>query len=72
MTDKIAYGLVRLARFAILYSVRRSAHNAHRAGFDFVSRYKHKPLPPSHNMTLQELRDEGYLLDQNAWLNVSF
>ncbi|KAJ7929586.1 alternative oxidase-domain-containing protein [Mycena leptocephala] len=51
--DKLAYGLVRLARY----------------GFDVVSRYKHKETPPSSTMTLEQLRKEGYLLDEKAWLN---
>ncbi|KAJ7102891.1 alternative oxidase-domain-containing protein [Mycena epipterygia] len=51
--DKLAYGLVRLARF----------------GFDVVSRYKHKETPPGSTMTVEELRKEGYLLDERGWLN---
>jgi hypothetical protein len=53
VSDKLAYGLVRLARF----------------GFDVVSRYKHKETPPDSTMTVQELRKEGYLLDESGWLN---
>ncbi|KAJ7779350.1 alternative oxidase [Mycena maculata] len=53
MSDKIAYGLVRLARW----------------GFDVVSRYKHKDIPPDSTMTVVELRKEGYLLDEHGWLN---
>jgi hypothetical protein len=53
MSDKLAYGLARLARW----------------GFDFVSGYKHKPIPPNSDMTLQELREGGYLLDEHGWLN---
>ncbi|KZP33528.1 alternative oxidase [Athelia psychrophila] len=51
-SDKLAATLVKLTRF----------------GFDFVSRYKHKEIPPNSTMTLQELRDGGYVLDENAWL----
>jgi hypothetical protein len=40
-------------------------------GFDLVSGYKHKDVPPSHNMTLEELKKGGYILDEHAWLNVS-
>ncbi|KAJ6552045.1 AOX, alternative oxidase mitochondrial precursor [Mycena vulgaris] len=35
----------------------------HRYGFDVVSRYKHKDIPPDSTMT------EGYLLDEHGWLN---
>jgi len=42
-----------------------------RAGFDLVSGYKHKPIPPNHNMSLEELRKGGYILDEHGWLNVS-
>ncbi|KAJ7485040.1 AOX, alternative oxidase mitochondrial precursor [Mycena galericulata] len=53
LSDKAAYGLVRLARW----------------GFDLVSRYKHKDIPPASTMTIAELRKEGYLLDETGWLN---
>ncbi|KAJ7083967.1 alternative oxidase [Mycena belliarum] len=51
--DKLAYGLVRLARY----------------GFDLVSGYKHKETPPGTTMTVEQLRKEGYLLDEGGWLN---
>ncbi|CAK5267167.1 unnamed protein product [Mycena citricolor] len=51
--DKIASKLVLLARF----------------GFDFVSGYKHKEIPPESNMTVEDLRKNGYLLDEHGWLN---
>ncbi|KAF7368726.1 Alternative oxidase [Mycena venus] len=53
VADKLAYRLVRLARW----------------GFDFVSGYKHKEIPPGSMMTLEELRKGGYLLDETGWLN---
>ncbi|KAJ6480280.1 alternative oxidase-domain-containing protein [Mycena sanguinolenta] len=53
ISDKLAYGFVRFARF----------------GFDLVSRYKHKKIPPGSTMTLEELRKEGYVLDEQQWLN---
>jgi hypothetical protein len=55
LSDKLAYGLVRFARF----------------GFDLVSRYKHVTIPPNDKMTVEELRKAGHLLDHQAWLNVS-
>lgn len=42
-----------------------------RVMFDFVSGYKHKPMPPAANMSLKELREKGYAMDEHAWLNVS-
>ncbi|KAJ7674062.1 alternative oxidase-domain-containing protein [Mycena polygramma] len=52
VSDKIAYGLVKIARF----------------GFDLVSRYKHKEIPAGSTMTVEELRKEGYLLTERQWL----
>ncbi|KAI0354974.1 alternative oxidase [Trametes cingulata] len=53
LSDKIAYNFVRLLRW----------------GFDLASGYKHKPLPPNANqMTLDELRRDGYLMDEAQWL----
>lgn len=54
-SDKLAYGMVKLARTL----------------FDLVSRYKHVHIQPDEKMTLQQLRDRGLLLDDRAWLNVS-
>jgi len=51
--DKVAYGLVKLARF----------------GTDLLTGYKHKPIPPNSQMTLQELRKGGYLLNEHQWLS---
>ena len=56
LSDKLAYGLVRLARRI----------------FDLVSRYKHVQIAPDEKMTVQQLRDAGYLLDDRQWLNVRF
>ncbi|KAJ7601061.1 AOX, alternative oxidase mitochondrial precursor [Mycena floridula] len=53
ISDKVAYGMVRLARW----------------GYDFVSGYKHKTIPPGSNLTLTELRKQGYLLDNKEWLH---
>ncbi|KAL4073238.1 alternative oxidase-domain-containing protein [Scleroderma yunnanense] len=53
LSDKVALALVRLLRW----------------GFDLVSGYKHKPLPPDgNNMSLEELRRGGYVLTEKAWL----
>jgi len=53
--DKLAYGLVKLARSI----------------FDFVSGYKHVEKPPVPGMTIEELRKAGYLLSDKQWLEVS-
>ena len=55
LSDKVAYGLVRLARSL----------------FDIVSGYKHVTIAPNEKMTVEELRKAGHLLDNRAWLNVS-
>ncbi|KZT12063.1 AOX, alternative oxidase mitochondrial precursor [Laetiporus sulphureus 93-53] len=52
-SDKIAYSFVRLLRL----------------GFDVVSGYKHKPLPPNYKeMSIAELRKAGYIMDEHQWL----
>jgi hypothetical protein len=53
VSDKVARGLVKVARKM----------------FDVVSGYKHKPLPPNYKeLSVQHLRDKGYILDTAAWL----
>ncbi|PFH53943.1 hypothetical protein AMATHDRAFT_739 [Amanita thiersii Skay4041] len=52
ISDKVAYGLVMLARRM----------------FDLVSGYKHKEIPKDKVLSLAELRMGGYLLDEKAWL----
>lgn len=52
VSDKIAFNLVRLSRW----------------GFDFVSGYKHKPIPADSKMSVEELKKGGYILDEKAWL----
>ncbi|KAH9969707.1 alternative oxidase [Russula dissimulans] len=50
--DKFAYALVKLCRW----------------GFDVVSGYTHKTIPPGSNMSLEELRKGKYVLDEKQWL----
>ncbi|KAG8908407.1 hypothetical protein FRB99_006612 [Tulasnella sp. 403] len=52
VSDRLAGVFVRLLRF----------------GFDLLSGYRHKELPPNHNMSLQELRAKGYSMDEHRWL----
>ncbi|THH30716.1 hypothetical protein EUX98_g3451 [Antrodiella citrinella] len=40
-----------------------------RKGFDVVSRYKHKDVPPNNSMSLEELRKRGYTMDESQWLS---
>ncbi|KAA1476612.1 AOX, alternative oxidase mitochondrial precursor [Dentipellis sp. KUC8613] len=40
-----------------------------RWGFDLVSGYKHKPVPPGANMSLEELQKGGYIMTEHDWLN---
>jgi len=42
----------------------------HRSTYDLVTGYRHKPIPPTANMTLQELREGGYILTPSQWLQV--
>ncbi|KAJ3788384.1 mitochondrial alternative oxidase [Lentinula aff. detonsa] len=51
-SDKLAANLVKISRW----------------GYDLVSGYKHKVIPPGADMTLQQLRKEGYVLDEKQWL----
>jgi len=39
-----------------------------RRGFDIISFYKHKEIPPNSTMTLEELRKGGYVMDETQWL----
>jgi len=43
-----------------------------RWGFDFVSGYKNKPIPPGSNMSLEELRKGKYVMDEKQWMTVRF
>jgi len=52
--DKVAFGLIRLARTI----------------FDFVSGYKHVQGPLDPNMSLEEMRKTGLMLDDKQWLIV--
>ncbi|CCA75783.1 related to alternative oxidase precursor, mitochondrial [Serendipita indica DSM 11827] len=40
-----------------------------RKGYDFVSGYHHKPIPPGSTMSIEELRKGGYILSADQWLN---
>ncbi|KAI0070147.1 AOX-domain-containing protein [Panus rudis PR-1116 ss-1] len=51
-SDKLAANFVRILRW----------------GFDFISGYKHKPIPPNSNMTVEELRKGGYIMSEDQWL----
>ena len=44
--------------------------NAYRKCFDWVSGYKHRPIPPGSNMSVEELRKGGYILNDKQWLSV--
>jgi hypothetical protein len=41
-----------------------------RWGFDLVSGYTVKSIPPGSNMSLEELRKGKYVLDEKQWLTV--
>ncbi|KIJ54717.1 hypothetical protein M422DRAFT_24624 [Sphaerobolus stellatus SS14] len=41
-----------------------------RKSFDWISRYKHKPMgPETKTMSVAELRRNGYVMDPRQWLN---
>lgn len=50
--DKLAKGLVMFAR----------------RSFDIVTGYREKAIPQHHTMTLEELRQKGYLLTEAQWM----
>ncbi|KAG8930705.1 hypothetical protein FRC02_003760 [Tulasnella sp. 418] len=50
--DRMAERIVKLARL----------------GFDLVSGYQHKEIPPNSTMSLEELRKGGYALSEVQWL----
>lgn len=52
ISDRIASLLVRTAR----------------KGFDLVSGYKERAVPPNANMSIEELRKGGYALSEQQWL----
>jgi hypothetical protein len=71
--DKIAYYVVKIARFVslTLSMVPSTTICPNRAVVDFATGYKHKPIPPGSDMAIEQLRKEGYILDEHGWLNVS-
>jgi ubiquinol oxidase len=41
----------------------------YRKGFDLMSGYKHKDLPPNHaSMSVADLRAGGFVMDTSQWL----
>ena len=40
-----------------------------RVGFDIISMYRHKDIPPGSTMSLKELRAGGYSMSPDQWLN---
>ncbi|EJC98005.1 alternative oxidase [Fomitiporia mediterranea MF3/22] len=53
LSDKFANGLVRFFRKA----------------FDVVSGYKHKDMPEKTNLSVKELREQGYIMTETGWMN---
>jgi len=52
LSDTVAWNFVRMLRW----------------GFDLFTGYKHNPVPPRANMSLEELRKAGYIMDEKLWL----
>lgn len=72
LSDKVAMTFVRLLRYGLCGSTETCAQIFRRRwGFDIASGYKHKPIPPNSNMTLEELRKGGYVMDERQWLQVN-
>ena len=75
LSDKIAYNFVRLLRSVRLgmHCIAVAYNCITRWGFDIASGYKHKPLPPNaKELTLDDLRRDGYLMDESQWLKVGY
>lgn len=49
----------------------RPTYSSTRKTFDVVSGYKHKEIPEGSNMSVQELRKQGYIMTEAGWMNVS-
>ena len=73
LSDKMASGMVRFARYVVSspFAAGSLIILEPRKLFDLVSGYKHKPIPLGTNMTVDELRKEGYVMTEVGWMNVS-
>ena len=73
MADRAANGLVRLCRWAWVSrrNLNSSSDSYSRKLFDVVSGYKHKEIPTGSSMSVEELREKGYVMTEAGWMNVS-
>lgn len=68
-SDKLASSLVRLTRYVFKLNyvlVTDMLAYCYRWGFDFVSGYRHKPIPPGSNMTASGICVQHFLLKQET------
>lgn len=71
--DKVALALVKLARCVSqshFCYIETDGYIIISWGFDLVSRYKYKPIPPNSKLSVAEMRKEGYLMAESEWLMV--
>ncbi|KAF5389237.1 hypothetical protein D9757_003483 [Collybiopsis confluens] len=64
--------LIMVTGFSFTPSTLPKSSELSRWGFDLVSGYKHKTIPPGASLTLEQLRKEGYVLDEKQWLQASW